>query len=188
MLDLIKINSPSDICVDGEFFAINTDFRKWLSFARMIAEPSTLLVFFDSFYLDRIPQDRQKGFDELLKFYSPERILPRPIATTSARVLDYELDADLIYAAFMQCYHIDLFATDSNGHAVELHWHRFLALLYGLRDTMLNDVMSYRAWQKGDKTTYEQSMEKLKNAWALPTIQSAEDKAIRDEFNMEFEQ
>lgn len=94
--------------------------------------------------------------------------LPRSIGESfGGKILDYEIDADLIYAAFYEQYGIDLLATDSHGHVVQIHWHIFLALLSGLHNTKLNEVMNCRCWTGDTKTEYGKQMQKLRNAWEL---------------------
>ena len=90
----------------------------------------------------------------------------------SERIIDYAIDADLIYAALMQCYGLDLCAG-------EVHWHKVRALVTGITGTKLNEVMSYRSAKPGkDKT-----LAMLKRAWALPVKESAENKKARERFN-----
>lgn len=126
---------------------------------------------------------------ELLAFFNPVSTLPRPTGSdTSERVIDYELDADLIYSAFYEQYKIDLLQTDETGHVIKLHWHRFLALLNGLHDTRLNEIMGYRMWKrpKGKLTDYDREQQKLHEAWKLPPIENSEYKKQLDEFNSLF--
>ena len=49
-----------------------------------------------------------------------------------------------------------------------MHWHKFLALLSGLHNTKLNEVMSWRCWDGDTKTEYGKQMAKLRAAWELP--------------------
>lgn len=59
---------------------------------------------------------------------------------------DYSKDSDLIYAAFMQAYGIDLI--DSQG---KLHWLKFKALMNGLpENTKLVHVIGIRSWKPSD--------------------------------------
>lgn len=188
-MDLIKIDAPSNVELEGVFFEIKTDFRDWLKFGRIINNEESTLN--ELFYLfpDKKPKDLKKILPKLIEFYNPPQLLPRPTsAASSDRVLDYDIDGDLIYAAFMEQYKIDLFEKMPDGvHARPLHWHKFQALLNGLHDTRLNEVMGYRAYNPNDKTEYKKQMINLKNAWKLPQKESKKNRQAREEFNALFE-
>lgn len=188
MIDLSKVELTAGIMVDGEFFPIKTDFRQWLGFSSLLENENSKLYEADYLYVDKKPADRKKGFEKLFEFYNPPQILPRPSGNeTHTKVLDYFIDADLIYAAFMEVYKIDLLQTDSKGKIIELHWHKFLALLNGLHGTKLNDVMGYRCYNQNDKTEYKEQMIQLKRQWELPSKQTEEDEKALEEFNKLFE-
>ena len=146
MIDLTKKRMQSSVLVGGRDYAIKTDFRWWLCFARTLKE-SRLLADFDFMYENaNAPEDRGAGFEELARFYNPPSPLPRPDGSGGERVVDFAQDADMIFAAFMEQYGIDLTEAD-------LHWHKFLALFRGLHGTKMNEVMGYRCYDEGDKTT-----------------------------------
>ena len=104
-------------------------------------------------------------------------------------MLDYVIDSQLIFAAFWEQYGIDLTATDENGHFLQMHWHKFLALLAGLHGTKLNDVMGWRCWKGDTKTDYGKAMQNLRNAWALPEASEEREQVQKDldSFNSLFE-
>lgn len=160
MIDLSKAILPRDIEVNDKAYPIHTDYRFWIGFASL-AESEKNPYSFDFLYIDEKPEDRIEGFKKLVEFYNPLSPLPRKTTDEgNEKVLDYKLDADYIYAAFMQCYGLDLVDVK------ELHWHKFLALIKGLSKTRLNDIMGYRSWRK-TKRTYEQDMMSLKTAWKI---------------------
>jgi len=67
----------------------------------------------------------------------------------------------------------------------ELHWHKFLALLKGLKeDEMISRIMMYRCYEKtdGKKDIYEE----LKYAWEIERITEAE-QAEREKFSSMFD-
>lgn len=185
MLDLVKVNLPDSVKVDGRFFLIHTDFRKWLSFDEILRDKSATLDNLDAYYVNEIPEDKIKGFQALYDFYAPKKTIPRIIEDGEPveKVLDYKLDADFIYAAFMEMYHIDLLATDENGKIKELHWHKFQALLNGIHDTKLNEIMGFRSFNPNDKTPYEKQMQKLKEQWQLPQPADAKVQEDLEKFN-----
>lgn len=92
-------------------------------------------------------------------------------------VIDFGIDAMYIYAAFMQAYHIDLIDSD-------MHYYKFLALLRGLKNTRMNDIIEYRLFTPSSKPAeWELQMQKIKEAWALPRKPSAKEVKALDAFN-----
>lgn len=189
MIDLSKVKLPDCIEAAGSFFTIKTDFRLWLNFSRIVNKKGAVVDDVDFIYTDTIPpaENKKEAFEKLLEFFQPKTPLPRPIGESSGgKVLDYEIDADLIYAAFYEQYGIDLLETDKHGHAVQIHWHRFLALLSGLHNTKLNEVMSWRSWTGDTKTEYGKQMQKLRNAWELPEEKDEKVQEDLEKFNKLF--
>ena len=189
MIDLSKVKLPDCIEAAGSFFTIKTDFRSWLNFSRIVNTKGAVLDDVDFIYTDTIPpaENKKEAFEKLLEFFQPKTPLPRPIGESSGgKVLDYEIDADLIYAAFYEQYGIDLLEIDKHGHAVQIHWHRFLALLSGLHNTKLNEVMSWRSWTGDTKTEYGKQMQKLRNAWELPEEKDEKVQEDLEKFNQLF--
>ena len=177
MIDLTKARLPEAIEVSGSFYRIHTDFRYFIRLDQLLHTRETRLEDLDFMFIAEIPQDRIAGFKALTAFMNPPRLLPRKNGREEAGppVIDYTLDADLIYAAFMQQYHIDL-STEP------LHWRKFSALLAGLRDTKLNDVIGFRLWENtsGKKDEYTRAMQKLHDAWEIEVKDEAEDAALAE--------
>lgn len=189
MIDLSKVKLPDCIEAAGSFYTIKTDFRSWLNFSRIVNTKDAVVDDVDFIYTDTIPpaENKKEAFEKLLEFFQPKALLPRPTGESSdGKVLDYEIDADLIYAAFYDQYGIDLLETDKHGHAIQLHWHRFLALLSGLHNTKLNEVMSWRSWTGDTKTEYGKQMQKLRNAWELPEEMDEKVQEDLEKFNALF--
>lgn len=66
------------------------------------------------------------------------------------RSIDFDQDSQYIYAAFYQCYQIDLLGKDKN-----LHWKKFLNLLSGLSDdTRIMQIISIRTRPMPKATKY----------------------------------
>lgn len=175
MMDLTKKALPNTVMVGGRAFSIYTDFRVWLQFEIAVSKLKRGETI-DISYLFKNDMPSYCDLRELFAFSRPESPLPRPISHSNVIAFDYELDADLIYAAFLGQYGIDLFEVK------ELHWHKFLALLKGLNDsTVLSKVMGYRSYEKrtdDKKDPYEE----LRRAWEIEHI-SEEEQAELDEFS-----
>ena len=172
---MIKLHKPlpTTITVEGREFFIKTDFRYWLLFSKIIQNKNVKLK--DLFFLfeDEIPVC---DFTEaLLDFF----INPNSTPTGSddgERVIDYEEDGEYIYASFMQAYGIDLFE-------VNLHWHKFKALILGLPSgTIMSEIMGMRGYKK-DNRKLEVIAQEKKKKWALP---NKEEKELLEEIDKLF--
>lgn len=170
MIELKKKNLPSAVLVDGVFYSIHTDFRFWILFPELF-RLGNKLTNLDIFYNGETPENREAGAIQLLKFYQPEQKLPRPIDRVSGKVVDYLQDEDLIYSAFYQQYRIDL-------KEVNLHWHKFLVLFSGLKDTKLNDIIATRLYNGTDRELLQ-----AREAWRLEEELSSAEQEQLDYFN-----
>lgn len=181
MLDLSNAENklPSSITVEGVSFPIQTDFRYWLKFAKALEDKDDDFTLFDLFPYQKPKPEQFKGaFEEILKFYNPPSPIPRNTGGgTSEKVLDYFIDADYIYSAFLEVYGIDLL-----DDKLRMHWHKFNALMKGLHGTKLDDIIGYRCYTKND-TKYEDQMKRLKEAWRLPQKEDAEAEQDLEKFN-----
>lgn len=158
-MDLTKAVLPDFIVVNGAYLRIHTEHFYWLRFAQIIEQEQIALSEIKHLLIDDLPEGMaaQPVLNALVDFYSKRPLLPRDMGNSDgARYLDYEVDSDLIYAAFMECYGIDIFEKP-------IHWHKFLALLSGLHDTMLTEVMGHRGYKGKDK-----DFKRLRAAWELP--------------------
>lgn len=179
MLSLEKANAPEAVLVDGVFYAIKTDFRYWITFSRLVQEEKPNLFDFDYLYENKAPEDRQKGLESLIDFYVNKKELPRVFeGDDDFSVLDYTIDAELIYAAFMEMYKIDLISIET-----KLHWWKFKALLSGLHGTKLNEVMGYRCYTEGAKSDWKKEARENKKRWELPHKLTEEEKEAGEEFD-----
>lgn len=159
-MNLEKQNLPCTVDVAGRAWRVKTDFRYGLLFYRFIKERKPLGEYALFFEGDSPDMSGEAG-SALVAFYADKPPLPRGSAGDDGEVLsDWWQDGDLIYAAFMESYGIDLFD-------VRLHWHKFLALFRGLHDTKLNEVIGIRSWKAGDKTKPDAHMRRLKAAWRI---------------------
>lgn len=173
MLDLAGHSLIESVLVEGKAYPIHTDFRYWLRFGKIIKEAQRRTageLFF--LFKGEIPDA------DFLKLFLDFYINPNPCPHGDKKgeeLIDWEMDGEYIYAAFLQQYSIDL--VDA-----KLHWHKFKALLNGLTDdTMLGKIMQWRAYDGKDKEFL-----KLKNQWALPLAFTEEEKEKIKEFDEYF--
>ena len=93
---------------------------------------------------------------------------------TGSRIVDYQIDADYIYAGILQCYGIDL-------KEKAYHWHKVRAMITGMTGTRFNTILEYRSYTGNNK-----EMLKQKRLWALPEKVSDADKEALERFNAQF--
>lgn len=178
MMNLIKKGLPDTVVIGGEPFLINTDFRVWMRFCQEF-ETWKKKEDLDVAYLfaSEIPTIQSaEDMSAVLSFAYPLAVVPKDSGgDSSGRILDYQIDADYIYAAFLEQYGIDLLETD-------MHWHKFRALLNGLNDSSkLREIMGYRCYEGNDK-----DLIKLRNAWEIPVELTEEEKKVKEEFDNYF--
>lgn len=162
MIDLAS-PQPLQTClvVAGNEVPIDTSFRAWLRFGRILEEtglcdPSVLIG------------DAPEGGDwrpAALEFLGERPSTPRPSGKAQARAYDIDEDAAYIVGSFQHAYGIDL--TDP---ALDMHWHRFLALLRSLPEgAKLSEIAGYRTWSRSEaKRSHESRMAELRSLWSLP--------------------
>jgi len=166
---------PETVDVDGTPWSIRLDFRTGIRF-ELLMQDSTLtdtekLSRALSLYYPHIPPDVSAAVDGLLWFYScghmegkgPEEHAGKPAAKKPKRVYCFRQDAELIYAAFLATYGIDLNAAGG------LHWWAFRALFAALpAECEFCKVMGYRAADTtGMSKKQKQHYDRLKRLYAL---------------------
>lgn len=146
---------PTALNVDGTECPVNPGFRTVLRCYEIQGDRTELskdelLKMLLMFYR------KQKLFSEghinqMFWFFScgrekKKKSFPRKIAgINNKQPFDFEEDADLIYAGFLQQYGIDLQEED-------MHWWKFMILLENLgADTRLNRIMEYRTVDTASK-------------------------------------
>ena len=180
MMNLTKKDLPNVVEINGRSYLIKTDFRLWMRFEIEVSKIG-LDGRVDVSYLFEDEMPEQCNLEELFVFSRPVTELPRAISHLHSDVIayDYEIDADLIFAAFLGQYGIDLMVED-------MHWHKFLALFRGLNDsTRMREVMGYRCYEKQtnkDRDVYDE----LRQAWEIRRM-TAQEKAEEEKFSSYFE-
>lgn len=161
MMNLTKKGLPNVVEINGRPYSIYTDFRLWMRFEIAVSKMRSSDKI-EIGYLFKNERPDYCNIVELFSFSRPQNPLPRSTGHGSdAIVLDYEVDADLIYAAFLGQYGIDLMEVE------DLHWHKFLALLRGLNEsTKLREVMGYRCYEKSHNKNRD-VYEELRWAWQI---------------------
>ncbi len=176
MIDLTKKSLPNTIRVDGRDFSIYTDFRKWIKFENEVMRmKSTDRI--DVSYLFKNEMPTSINLNDLFAFSRPQSELPRARKESNVRAIDYMIDADYIYSAFVGQYGIDLTTVE------DLHFHKFIALIKGLNSsTRMYEIMQSRCYEKDTRKNVDIYAE-ARDAWSLEIEENDED---LEEFNKMF--
>ena len=177
-MNLLTDNLPEEI--DG--IPIDTDYRNMIKLDQLILDESVssgdkFLLALNLLYQEPVP-DLQKAWDGLLWYYglgaAPEKPENRP-TKKSKTVFDFEQDATLIYAAFLEVYHIDLQQTP-------LHWWAFLALLSALPESCpMGKIMQYRAMDTSKlKGAEKKRVQEIQRAFAIRQKRRAEKMTLEE--------
>lgn len=128
---------PNSVTVNGKRYRLNLDFRNVLNLMDTLARDDLLPEAREYLALKcimRKPRNVQKVLNAV-------RVLLFPVTKKSAdrqKITDFTQDADLIRAAFLQVYRVNLYRD-------KLHWLEFSALLSGLPDgNRYSDVLGIR--------------------------------------------
>lgn len=169
---------PTALVVDGVEYEINSDFRTWIRLTQdfFLTEitPLSISKAMCSVY-KQIPPNPEKAILAMVEFYTAinrKTAKEGGQATREKMVFDFEIDSWLIYAAFMQQYHLDL-------TKVNLHWWEFRSLFDTLSsDTGFGKALHFRSVdvsQIKDKEQRKYYLE-MKKLYELPDNRTEEEK------------
>lgn len=182
---------PLTVEVGGRDIPIYANFRTGILFEMLVQDAeipkpdkvlAALELFFPEENLPYVAEHIDEASEMLLWFYScgrPEKKTrstsqkSRPKTSFSKRIYDFNIDAPLIYAAFLAQYGVDLQEVEF------LHWWKFCAMFDSLTDNHeITKIMGYRAVELSDiKNKHEKNrLAKLQARYALPTIHTTEEK------------
>lgn len=179
MMNLTMKGLPNVVEINGNPYSIYTDFRLWMRFEIAVSKMRRSDRI-EIGYLFKNERPMYCNVTDLFAFSRPQNPLPRSMGHSNVIALDYEVDADLIYAAFLGQYGIDLIDVE------DLHWHKFLALLRGLNEsTKLREVMGYRCYEKNTDKNRDVYAE-LRYAWEIEPPMTEEEQMEIDNFNRIF--
>lgn len=172
---------PDTLTVDGRAYRLDLDFRNVFRMLDVLGREDLLPGARDYLALKcvmrRVPRDTaaaMRALKELL-FPEPER---KSKGSASPKITNYEQDADMIRAAFMQAYGINLWRD-------KLHWFEFTGLLANLPEgSRYTDVLSIRARPMPEPTAYNtkerQWLMEAKRRFALHLSEDEETKALEN--------
>ena len=183
-MNILLDEMPCHIEICGKKYPVNTDFRVWMRFEELLLSEEAEKAFAKAIILCLKPERNFKNelppsFKETIKalcdFYfcrTGEENARKSSSGGGKRVYSFTHDANLIYAAFMQQYGIDLTKCD-------LHWWAFRELFSALSgNAKICSVMRIRAMDLTDvaKGAPRNRLAKLKAIYALPDFKSDEER------------
>lgn len=174
-MNLAKMVMPDAVEVSGILYPVHTGHPYWFRFMQTLREKGATTSSFNFLFREDIPSDGEAAFKALLDFCWEKKELPRSEGDEGGvRLIDYDIDADLIWCAVLQVYGIDL-------KEKEIHWHKVRAMLAALPGSRLEEVMGWRCYKGKD-----QKLLKLRRQWELPEPMEEKDKEALDKFNALF--
>lgn len=180
---------PETVEVDGRDFFVDTDFRTFIIFEKILKRPDLdnkqkVLQWIELCFTEEIPTDIARAIEGVLDLYrcgQPEKPRKGPVMNGKveirpAMIYDYDYDAPYIYGAFLTQYGIDL------NEIEYLHWWKFHALFRSLNSSnKIVEIMGYRAAEldKIENKKERARIARLKQIYAIPDAQSTEEKVAK---------
>ena len=175
---------PESVEIEGVEYEINTDFRISILFELLMQDPNISdeekIEKALELYFIKIPPIEYISdvVDIIMDFYScgKDKLISNGRTTSkgkSKQIYSFEVDADYIYAAFLDQYGIDLQDIEY------LHWWKFKALFNALKeDNEIVKIMGYRSINiTNDMSKHEKEFyKKMKELYKLPDNISKNDK------------
>ena len=181
---------PTSFSIDGKKYEFNYDFRTSILFCLLmqdteLTEEQKILQGLQLYY-PVIPSNIEEAYKKILYFYSRGKEIEdnkkvkqgkRIFKRNNNRAYDFEIDADLIFSAFMTQYNINL-------NRDNLHWWEFMSLFNSLKDdTEIVKIMNYRTI---DVNTIEDKKERkmykqLQDYYSLENTITTEEKQLLEQ-------
>ena len=172
-MNILLDRLPTKVEIGGMEFEINSGFRTSILFTQLLEDSDVpdnfkIVQSLELYYGDcaRNIKNIQEAYEKIMWFYTLGKTSKKSESNSGEKVTkdyDFEYDAELIYAAFMQNYHIDL--SESN-----MHWWKFITLLNCIEGTLFGKVREIRnidtSKLKGDQA---REIKELKKKVAVKT-------------------
>lgn len=178
-MNLLIDSLPLCVDVDGEGVPVRTDFRTWLRVVIAMDDDGLtthekILILLANAY-PKVPLNTE-GAVLAAQWFMNGGIEYKE--SSSRRVISFDKDAQLIYAAFRQTHGIDLTSED-------LHWWQFLALMQGLdSESSFRQLVNLRLRVKTGKATKEEkeAYGELGDGFDVPDSVSIEEREAQAKF------
>lgn len=180
---------PEHVKIDGEEYKINADFRISIMFELLMQDnimtDNEKIITSLNLYYPKIPPNISEAVEKMLWFYRCgkeekeneviEKEEENQSYNKSEQIYSFEYDDELIFAAYLSQYGINLQTIDY------LHWWEFKALLKGLEaSNKIVEIMNIRGMKIDKNMTKEQKRyyRRLKKLYALPDNRTEEEKEL----------
>ena len=170
-MNMLLERVPDSVTIAGTRYSINTDFRVWIKFEKLLTESGddndeVFESILQLLFKEKIPppEHAQETVDSILWFYNCGKEVTGKGSSGKKDVFSYDYDDGYIVAAFKQQYGIHL-------NAEEMHWWEFHAYMLSLsEDTEFVKIMGYRAVEITSKMSVSQRnfYQKMKQHYKLP--------------------
>lgn len=177
---------PDSVCVNGENYPIETDFREWIRFIQLVEDDEVpwqikcqLMM---QWYTDGMPDDLEGAVQALGDFLAmkPENAEEEEVSGSASKQLySFEQDAECIYSAFREVYGINLQTVPY------MHWWEFQTLFIGLPEkTEIKQRIMYRNTDLRDIKDKDERkrIQKIQRAISLKKNRKMTDYEIGDMF------
>lgn len=157
-MNILLDQLPTYVFVNNEKIPIHADFRTGIKFELLMESDRTkkekLISALQLFYL-AIPSDINAAIIEMANFYQGKNIIKKQNNNTyspsNEKIYSFENDQNVIYAAFLNYYRIDL------NKVEDLHWWTFKNLLVELpEDSNFKKILMYRSVSINSNMSSEQ--------------------------------
>ncbi len=176
---------PEYVAIDDIEYKINTDYRISIMFEMMIQDKALtgrekpLMAL--NLYYPETPHDLSKALQKIMWFYNCGKTKlnkradkkEKEIKNTPKQIYSFEHDSELIFAAYLGQYGINLQRID------HLHWWEFKALFEGLNaSNKIIEVMGIRSTKitKDMPKSEKERIRRLKEIYELPDMRTEEEK------------
>ncbi len=177
MFNILTGRFPDTVNIDGEKCYLKTHFKRWITFELIITDPNLKenlkLAAILPLCFKKLPSNIDVAVKACMEFYRGNVYKESKQAVSNNKpVYSFLYDAELIFAAFMSEYGIDLTRED-------MHWYKFMALFKGLgADNKISEIMHLRGINLSEIKDAEmrKKYRELKRFWALPDLRSDKEK------------
>ncbi len=177
------------VTVAGKTYRLRTSYRIVLQCFRVMSDDTLddgdKIELCMDLLLRRISRLRSKRLSAVHKIQLFETIFQEYVDTgekpgSGEKSMDFDQDAGYIYAAFAQCYSMDILGRDRN-----LHWWKFAQLLGGIaEDTRLAQIAAIRTRPLPKPTKYNveerQNLLRLKSLYRLEETEEEKRRRLQD--------
>ncbi|MBR6523452.1 MAG: bacteriophage Gp15 family protein [Clostridia bacterium] len=177
-MSILTENLPDSLTICGVDCPIRTDFKTWIKVSGLLGKDvsAEMLSQLLGLVFEKLPPNLIEAMKTIFEFYrlGEEDKRAGNKKAPSKSTFDFDYDGNLIFAAFLQQYNVDL--CESN-----MHWWKFRALFDCLSDdTQFMKVVGYRSMDiskikdKKQKSFYR----KMKERYRLPDKRSESQKEL----------